>query len=135
MLGEYLKRLSDELEVHISKEEDKDVYHLQLNENIAITFTDTDPGVLFFSRIGVLHKDFREDIFIYLMRANLLGKGTFDAVIGVETDEKFLTLSRSIPYEIEYSTFKEALEVFANTLQMLREDVAKKYEEAKQSLL
>lgn len=135
MIDEYVKRLSDDLKMHISKEPEKNVFQLSLNDDVTITITDLDPGGLFFSRLCVLHKDFREEIFTYIMRANLLGQGTFDCQIGLETDEKFLTLSRSIPYEIDYTTFKEALELFANTLSIWREEIAKKYEQAKQSIL
>jgi len=97
--------------------------------------SDLDPGVLFFSRLTVLHKDHREEIFTYVMRANLLGSGTFDCVIGLETDEKFLTLSRSMPYEVDYTTFKETLELFVNTLVYWRGEITNKYEQAKKSIL
>lgn len=132
MLEEYMKRLVDEHGFSVAK--DEETYQVEINDDISVTITDLDPGAVFFSKLTPLLKDHREELFTYLMRANLLGKGTFDSVVGLDSDEKFLTLSRSMAYEIDYPTFKEVLEVFANSLQMLREEVAKKYEEAKQSI-
>ena len=135
MLDEYTERLSKEIDLEIKKDLDKNLYELIINENVEVTVKDLEPGVLFFSRMTVVHKDFREELFTYIMRANLLGVGTFDSVIGMESDEKFLTLSRAMPYEVNYSTFKEALETFVNTLNVWREEVTEKYEQAKQSFL
>lgn len=133
MLEEYVKRLIDEYSFSISKIDEK-VYQVEINDDVIVAITDLDPGALFFSRICPLLKDHREELFTYIMRANLLGKGTFDAVVGIDNDEKFLTLSRSMAYEIDYPTFKDALEVFVNSLQMLRENIVKKYEEVKDSI-
>ena len=135
MMDEFVTRLSDDLVFPVTKEQDKNVFYLSINKDIVVTINDLDPGVLFFSRLTILHKDFREEIFTYVMRANLLGKGTFNSVIGMETDEKFLTLSRSIPYEIDYAVFSRELEVFTNSLVFWREELTKKYEQAKQSII
>jgi hypothetical protein len=67
----------------------------------------------------------KEDLFIYLMRANLLGQGAGGARIGLDPDEKFLTLSSGLPYEMNYQTFKETIEDFANYLIYWRDEVAK----------
>lgn len=135
MIDEYTKRLSSELEIPIEKDEEKNVTLFRLNRNVEVTMTELDPGVLFFSRIITVHKDHREDLFSYIMRANLLGRGTFQSTIGMEVDEKFLTLSRCIPYEVNYPNFRDALEVFVNTLVLWREEVSKKHEQTKQNIL
>ena len=67
----------------------------------------------------------REDLFIYLMRANLLGQGTGGSRIGLDEEEKNLTLSLGLPYDMNYHAFKEAFEDFVNHLIYWRDTVAK----------
>lgn len=67
----------------------------------------------------------REDLFIYLMRANLLGQGTGGSRIGLDANEKVLTLSLGLPYEMNYKIFKERFEDFVNFILYWREEIAK----------
>ncbi|MBU6446012.1 MAG: CesT family type III secretion system chaperone, partial [Verrucomicrobia bacterium] len=67
----------------------------------------------------------KEELFMYLMRANLLGQGTASSRIGMDPNEKFLTLSLGVPYEMNYQSFREAIEDFVNYLFYWRAKVAK----------
>lgn len=67
----------------------------------------------------------REEIFIYVMRANLLGQGTGGSRIGIDPGEKFLTLALGLPYEMNYKIFKETFEDFVNYLIYWRDVVAR----------
>ena len=64
--------------------------------------------------IGALPERNREDFFLLLMRANFLGQGTNGHVIGMDKEEKFLTLSSKIPYDVNVKGFKEYIEDFVN---------------------
>lgn len=57
------------------------------------------------------------------MHANFLGQGTGGASIGIDQDEKSLTLSLAIPYEVKYETFKEHLEDFLNYVGYWRDQI------------
>ena len=98
---------------------------LQLNDMIEVDLRDLDPGVAMRSKIGPCPEKRREDLLIFLMRANLLGQGTAGARIGLEADEKTLTLSLGLPYEMNYQAFKQHLEEFVNYLVYWRGEVAK----------
>jgi len=60
-----------------------------------------------------------------LMHANFLGQGTGGARIGIDAEEKVLTLSVGFPYEMNYPPFKECVEDFVNYVVYWRDDVAK----------
>lgn len=77
------------------------------------------------SKIAPCPIEKREDLFSYLMKANLLGEGTGNGAIGLDASEKFLTLTHKIPYEENYQTFKESVEDFANYLIYWEEEIRK----------
>lgn len=86
--------------------------------------TDLSPGAALRAPIQEVPKAKREDLFCLLMRANLLGQGTGENRIGLDTQEKFLTLSLGLPYELNYKTFKDKLEDFINYLVYWKEEIA-----------
>ena len=59
------------------------------------------------------------------MKANFLGQGTGGATIGLKEDESFLTLSLSLPYEMNYRAFKDAVEEFVNYLEYWKSEAAR----------
>ncbi len=65
----------------------------------------------------------KEEFYLLLMRANFLGQGTKDAILGMDQEEKSLTLSLIIPYEIDSKTFKEKLEDFVNFVDYWRDEL------------
>ena len=66
----------------------------------------------------------REEVFMYLMKANLLGQGTGGSIIGLDRDEKFLTLCLVLPYDMKYKVFKDALEDFTNYLDFWKNELS-----------
>src|SRR5271163_4516856 len=116
MLREFLEKLCKELTIgSIPKLNEQKIYPFRLG-NESISLKDLDPGMALQARICLSPKKKKEDLFIYLMRANLLGQGTGGARIGLDADEKLLTLSLGLPYEMNYQVFKESLEDFVNYL-------------------
>ncbi|HSX38087.1 MAG TPA: type III secretion system chaperone [Chlamydiales bacterium] len=126
----FLEKLSTELSTPAAqkaaeKGSDGKTYTFYFAEGTEIDFIDLYPGVEMRGAIAVCPVGKREDLFLYLMRANLLGQGTGGARIGLDENEKNLTLSLGLPYEMEYRAFKEAFEEFANHLVYWRDVVAK----------
>lgn len=125
MLRDYLAQLCQELEIDsVPKLNEQKFYPFYLgNEFIALK--DLDPGMSMQAQICLTPEKKKEDLFIFLMRANLLGQGTGGARIGIDQEEKFLTLSLGLPYEMNYKLFRETIEDFVNYLIYWREEVTK----------
>lgn len=98
---------------------------LSLNDTIEVTLSDLNPGVSLQATIGSCPEDHQEELFSYMMRANLLGQGTGTSRIGLDAQEKFLTLSRGLPYELNYPLFRDAFEDFVNHLLFWRQEIEK----------
>jgi len=115
VIEQYLKQLYEELELgDPPPKEETGRYTLAFPEQLKVSITKLDPGYLFFSNLGACPKERREELFMCLMKANFLGQGTGGGVIGLDKEEKNLTLSLNLPYELKYKEFKEAVEDFAN---------------------
>ena len=126
VLEELLKTLAEELELEeIPKKDAENLYHLSLNPELSVTLQQLDPGVSFLGNIGACPAVKREELFILLMKANFLGQGTGSAVIGLDGNENFLTLSSVIPYDMNYKMFKDALEDFTNYLDYWKEELVR----------
>ncbi len=123
MLDDYLTLLSEELDLEppLSLNDQKEVIFSISDKDILLK--DLSPGFYCHAPITPLPEKKREDIFMQIMQANLLGQGTGGSIIGSDQDEKNLTLSLHIPYEINYSTFKEKVEDFVNYLLFWQEKI------------
>lgn len=124
MLLDYLVKFCKELEIKTPKLNKDKLFPLTIGEE-SMTLQDLDPGVALHATICEVPKKKKEELFIFLMRANLLGQGTGSARIGIEAEEKSLTLSLGLPYEMNYQLFRETIEDFVNYLQFWRDEVAK----------
>ena len=91
-----------------------------------IEFRAIDPaGIALRAAVAPCPSQKREDLFIQLMQANFLAQGTGGAAIGLDRNEKNLSLSLKLPYELTYMSFKEHLEIFANYLEYWRSTLSK----------
>ncbi len=125
MLRDYLEQLCKELAIEsIPKLNAQKIYPFRLG-NEWLSLKDLNPGVAMQAQICLCPEEKKEDLFIFLMRANLLGQGTGGARIGLDAEEKFLTLSLGLPYEMNYQIFKETIEDFVNYLIYWRDEVTK----------
>ena len=121
-----IEDFAEKLEVHYTKI-DPNTFNLNISDDIQIK-TIGIPSlkqIYFYSNITACPTEKRELIFTHLMKANLLGDGTGGATIGLDNDEKFLTLSYVMPYESNYENFKEQLEDFVNYLLFWEEEIKK----------
>ena len=126
MLRKYLETLCNELSISPVPERNKEnIYLFPFNDTITAKMVDLEPGISVSSTLCDCPKRNREDLFIWLMRANLLGQGTGGCRIGLDANEKVLTLSLGLPYEINYPIFKEKFEDFINYVIYWREEIGK----------
>jgi hypothetical protein len=126
MVQEFLEKLSAELSIpRAPKLNEKKVYPLHLGPEMEIWIGDLKPGVSFQANLASCPEKRKEDLFIYLSRANLLGQGTGGARLGLTPDEKVLTLLLGLPYEMKYQAFRDAFEDFVNYVQLWRNEIEK----------
>lgn len=125
-----LQTLLDELEKEITfskpvKWDTEKKCHLFLFDDAEILLEERKEHLFIQSVICAKPANKKEEVFIRLMEANLLGLGTGGSVISLDKQEKFLTLSLDLPYEMNYPAFKENLEDFTNYLFYWREEIEK----------
>lgn len=125
MMDRYLSQLAIELDLS-EPSKDRTQINLILNPTLTITLKELDPGLLFFSLLNPLPTTKKEAIFQFAMQANFLGQGTGGAVLGIDEDEKFLTLSLDLPYDMNYQEFRNALSDFANYVDYWKEQIKRK---------
>ena len=119
-LDRLVEELAIQLDLEATPQEDKNgFFQLKIHLPYSVSMKDLNPGVFITSRIMELPKEKnKEDLYIHIMKANLLGKGTGGAAIGIDHSEKYLTLSKTLSFEVTYSTFYVALEDFINYIQL-----------------
>jgi hypothetical protein len=131
MFSDFLSQLCVELDVSVPEIKESSVM-LKVGE-VELQLGDLHPGLSLFAKIGECPEGKREELFLKLMHANYLGQGTKDARIGLSGDEKFLTMSLGMPYEMTYSTFRDSIEDFVNFVLYWRKEV-EKFEQEKSIL-
>ncbi|CCB89869.1 type III secretion system chaperone [Simkania negevensis] len=122
-----LEILAENLHLEAIPQKDKDgIYRLKLPPNFQVGVLELNPGVFFSSLILPIPKEgSKESLFIYLMKANLMGQGTGGGAIGIDPTEKFFTFSQSLPFEMNYQVFKESLEDFLNYITYWQEEIVR----------
>ena len=124
-LEKNLESLSKETKVGAIPQKDKNGnYQLNINLKTQVSITEIDHNTFFYVKIMPMPEiKNKEALFIYLMKANLLGQGTGGSVIGIDTLEKHFTLSLSLTENLSYKIFKDYLEEFLNYLDFWKEEI------------
>lgn len=132
----YLKELCEDLKIDTPlKKTERESYFLPLNQSLSIVVKDLNQGFFFFSTLCPCPSIKQEELFIQLMKANLFSQGTLGAVLAMAPDENYLTVSSALTYEMDYRTFKESLEDFANIVEYWREEVQRHVKQAQEGIL
>lgn len=121
MLQQFAKKFSHTFDIPVLVE-GSDTYVFSL-QGLHIELLPLPLGMAFRTKLVQCPEKKKEDLFIFLMRANLLGQGTGGFSIGMEEKEDLLTLLANLPYECEYRTFQDTLEDFVNYALYWREEV------------
>jgi hypothetical protein len=117
MIEKHLSQLFEELEIDSIPSFDKDGMAEIHLASFLIQIIKAENQTHLVAPVTPLPKKEKEAFLIKLMEANFLGQGTGGSVLGLQEDESFLTLSLDLPYEINYTSFKEAIEEFVNYLE------------------
>jgi hypothetical protein len=132
MLKNHLQQLCQELGLGAPSFDEQKFHHLKIGA-LDIAFKDLEPGFYFLSNVGPLPTKKKEDFLMLVMKANFLGQGTGGGALGLKEDESCLTLSLSLPYEMNYKAFKDSLEEFANFTDYWKKETVRHETEAQQS--
>jgi len=111
------------------EEQNKKGYILQLNTDKEIFIEESTNGIYFHAAVCSIDTNqipSAEDFYSFLMKANYLGQGTSGGALSLNPDEKSLTLSMLIAYEINYKMFFDLLEDFVNYLFFWEKEISRK---------
>ena len=122
-LKQLMQQLCSELEMPAPEFDPQKKMLFIVNATTSVLFYELPESIGMQAKIVECPEKKREELFTYLMRANFLGQGTSGSRIGLDADEKFLTLSSAISYEINYRSFKESVEDFVNHVIYWREEI------------
>ena len=124
MLKDFVAQLCVEMEIDpVPKINELKFIPLRFSEGLELEIRDLDPGISLHAKICPCPSKRLEELFLRLMRANYLGQETAQNRIGLSADEKFLTISLGIPYEITYRIFRETFEDFVNFILYWRKEI------------
>jgi hypothetical protein len=126
MLKDFVAQLCVELEIDpVPKMNEHKFIPFRFSDQLDLEIRDLDPGISLHAKICPCPSKRLEELFLRLMRANYLGQETAQNRIGLSADEKFLTLSLGMPYEISYRIFREIFEDFVNFILFWRSEIDK----------
>lgn len=119
-LEEFVKKLAEELSIPGElKTEVQNEYKLLFGNDLQVSIALSENDLYRLSgAIGPLPTEKTEEFVTYAAFANLLGEGTGGSVISLDNEGKLLYLSRYLQSTINYTYFKEIIEMFVNYLEM-----------------
>lgn len=127
MLETLVQQLAKELDMDqefiVPKEQG--AFTLFFDNQIQVDISSLSQSYLFKGLIGKFPKNNGEDFLVKTMEANLFGRGTRGAIIGLNREENLLTLSLELDYNSPYKDFKDKLEDFVNVLDFWRQEALK----------
>jgi len=123
-LQDFIHRLFDDLEIAPKPtiNENRE-YNLPIFDDIDLYIIEFDDHAFIRCNLQEMPKDKKEDLLTFLMGANFIGQQTGGAAIGLAEEEKNLTLSLLMPYELNYILFKEKIEDFVNYVYYIRDEI------------
>jgi hypothetical protein len=118
MLQQFIEQLQRELEIEESlATEVKGVYSFPVNETTAVLISELPKeGFGLTCSFGDIPAENQQDFFAQCLLANLMGKGTDSAVLGLDEEGEKLVLSKYVDTPVEYKEFKDFLEDFLNSV-------------------
>ena len=116
MLYEYIVKLQKDFELtEPLGQEGQESYGLLLDET-RISIRDNPPGFQISATLGTLPTEKPEEFLTHMLRGNLFGQATHNAVLGLDETGNNIILQFNYPKKATYSEFKNAVEDFINTV-------------------
>ena len=123
MIDKLIQQLSQELEMEeMIVSQKPGHYILSFEKNIEVEVTQINHAYSFKGIIKTFPQENVEGFLIKVLEANLFGRGTRGAVIGLNPEGNMLTLSLELDYNSSYKDFKNKLEDFVNVINFWRQE-------------
>lgn len=124
MLKQFIEQLTIDMGFEQALDANEDgSYSLRLEPNIDITLRESlDSTILFYTRVTELPSINRENYLLKAMIANLFGRETGGAALGLDSEGKKVVLVDFLPEGRNYRMFYERLEDFANYAEVWRDE-------------
>lgn len=123
MIDKFMKQLAKEMEIADGFETQMPgVFAIPLDEDITIMVTSLPVGFTVSCVFGECPKTKTGEFYTHALRANLLGKGTDGAVLGLDEEGKRLKLTLDVDYSVDYNEFHDMIEDFMNSVDFWAEE-------------
>lgn len=123
-LQDFIHKLCDDLEIELKPTINENMeYNLSIFENLDLYIIEFNDHAFIRCNLQEIPKDKKEELLTFLMSANFIGEYTGGSAIGMDEEEKNLTLSLLMPYELNYILFKERIEDFVNYVYYIRDEI------------
>ncbi len=134
MLREHLDTFTKQFELGPYIKEGTSFIIIEIDSETKLIFEELDSGFRISAKIILLPADKREDLLMVLMSANFIGQGTGGSTISLDSEEKFLTLSATFTYDMNYKAFTELIEDFVNYLDYWKAEIIRYQKQNEQSI-
>lgn len=115
MLKEFIAQLSKDFGLsHPLEGEEGGSYQMAFSPSLKVSVKETETHFVFYAKLGPLPEQDTNAWIEVLMKANLLGKETGGAQLGLDAEGKEMTFTRFLMGPVSYQEFHEAIEDFVN---------------------
>lgn len=102
-------------------------FYLQISSDLKVELRQLDnEGVFFRTNLFLFLIPDKETVFKQLLEANYLYQSTLGCVLGMDPNEKYITLSMYVYNRITKNNFWDSLELFCNAWDYLKHNFEKK---------
>ncbi len=124
MLKRFIEQLTAELDMPMPEDPVTGAaYELVFDPNLPVKLFTNESGTLrLFTVLGPLPNEKADEFNEFMLTANLFGKETGGNFLGLDAEEKNITLTRFIEKEADYPEFRKGLEEFLNYSETWRAD-------------
>lgn len=124
MLKEFLLQLSKDLNVEPFVPNDDGSYLLSFDSNVQISLRENaNSGITLHTKIGAAPLKDQEEFYLKLMKANLLGKETGEAFLGLDKESKEVTMTAFFAEGLKNREFHDGIEEFVNYAESWQKEV------------
>lgn len=121
-LEAFVNQLREELEMEAMSPNDRlsdfpKAFRLELDNHLDISLKEKNPGIWMKAPLRAPPDEKLEELYTHLMEANLFGQGTRGSSIGLDASGEMLELQMELKYELNYRSFRDAVEDFANLIE------------------
>ncbi|MBM3196104.1 MAG: type III secretion system chaperone [Chlamydiae bacterium] len=103
------------------------VFYLQISSELKVELRQLDnEGVFFRTNLFLFLIPDKETVFKQLLEANYLYQSTLGCVLGMDPNEKYITLSMYVYNRVTKNNFWDSLELFCNAWDYLKHNFEKK---------